>query len=177
MDVRHFPATASLVAATLLCSCATNPGGLLGEPPVLRAAPTMGANPAPHSPGLGLLKGNQDCGPTGAWAPLTITNTDSYRAAWVTFYDNRAGASGDIMYAACWNPGETRMACVDKINYAVRAEMVWRTVWVAARDCSDGTVTCDTQWRWSKGGLVDMSSGNAKSISIGYDGWQCRWQY
>ena len=164
---------AALVASLLLASCAA-PDRATTKPPMFRAPPVTGAAPAPASPGTGLLANSQDCGPSGAWAPITITNADSNRAAWVTFYENRAGGGfGDppIVYAQCWVAGETRMSCVEKRNYILRAEMVSRDGVTRAKDCADGSVSCDTDGA----ALIDMSSGTPRATTIKQDGWGCYW--
>jgi len=89
------------------------------------------------APREGPLKAGNPCG--APWVPFTIVNTDRTWALWATMYDQ----GKNIMYAACWMPGETRMACVDKRDYWVRAEMVGRSNEQAAKSCSE-MKRCDT---------------------------------
>jgi len=101
---------------------------------------SCGMSPIP-APAGGMLKaGGNPCG--GPWVPLTIVNQDTKWALWATMYDvDRTFPK--ILYSACWMPGETRMACVDKHNYYVRAEMVGRSNERAATGCSE-LKRCDT---------------------------------
>src|SRR5258706_2883162 len=65
--------------------------------------------PAPAQRGLQAgAGGNQLCGPTGVWAPLTFTNKDPKRGMWVTVYNWNPGLKpNEIRAAACWLPGES----------------------------------------------------------------------
>ena len=170
-----------LVGASLLSSCASGTVLRQGPPPAMGPAPQMGLAPAPHTPGMGLLKADAGCGSSGTWAPITITNASWDRSAWVTFYENTSGGFfGDgppIVYAWCWLPGETRMACVEKRNYIIRAEMLGPPGWLqAAKDCSLGK-SCDTNGdsRTPDGARIDMGPGNARAITIKDYDWGCNW--
>jgi hypothetical protein len=94
------------------------------------------------APPVGLLKAGPCNGP---WVPLTISNQNPNWGLWATLYESTEFSQRKILYAACWKPGETRMACVDQRNYVVRAEMTGpmgnESV---ARNCS-GPVKLDTQ--------------------------------
>lgn len=101
--------------------------------------------PAPASGGL-KSAGNQMCGSSGTWAPLTFTNRDPKRAMWVTVYNVNTGLAPNAKSMwGCWLPGETRMACVNPTRVILQAEMTGRTdAGQPAPNCN-ASVTCKTR--------------------------------
>jgi hypothetical protein len=134
-----------------------------------------GVFPMP-APARGMLQAASDCGPRGVWAPLTIKNKTNY-GVWVTMYHNtapRAFGGPEILYAACWMPHETRMACVDKKNYIIRAQFTGNERWGNAKSCSE-RVYRDTEIRY--GFLLDMNRwSEGYMISAICPGHECRWE-
>ena len=68
--------------------------------------------------------GNQLCGPSNVWAPLTFTNRYARNAVWVTITNkNRSSNMPDPQRAGCWLPNETRLACIDPTTIELMAEV------------------------------------------------------
>jgi hypothetical protein len=131
--------------------------------------------PAP-APVLMAGSGNQMCGPSGAWAPLTFTNRDPKRAMWVTVYNWNIGLKpNEIRAAACWLPGESRMACLDPGRIILKAEMTEPTdASRPAFNCS-GRMTCDT--RMDTNDLVHQSQQPLGGLRVDLypNGNNCYW--
>ena len=137
-----------------------------------------GVFPMPAPARGGMLQAAGDCGPSGVWAPLTIKNTTNY-GVWATLYENVHRMGGPpILYAACWMPYETRMACVEKRKYIVRAQVVGNERWAVAKSCSE-RVYRDTNYRGQiHGALVDMGANpNGFLLTMTCPGHECRWEY
>jgi len=73
--------------------------------------------------------GNQMCGSSNAWTPVTFTNRYPDRAVLITITSvNRSSNLPDPTRAACWGPGVTRMACIDPGTVRLMAEVEEGTV-------------------------------------------------
>jgi hypothetical protein len=125
-----------------------------------------GVFPMPPPTG-GMLQAGHTC--AGPWSPVTITNTDKYRAVWITFHKwtPRVWPS-EVLAAACWLPGETRMTCRDPETTTVRAEVTQ-----SAGNCN-GRVACDKHKDFNFYGdrtrTVAVSLSTSEDCSI----WQTR---
>ena len=151
----------------------------------LRGNCAIVARPAP--PG-GALKAGADCGPSGAWAPVTIRNEYGAYSIWVTFYRVNQLLPNTIVGAGCWDPNETRMACVEKTDMLVRMEVQcagyddFTHRCVVTKSCKGRTI-CDTGRAWTfqrqySGGPVRVNTKtNPNGISISNeDGVLCSWK-
>jgi hypothetical protein len=131
-----------------------------------------GVFPMPAPPGGDMLKLSQACGPTGHWSPLTIRNKDEKQALWLTVYEDRHIIEGGqrILAAACWLPGETRMACVDRRNLVLRVEMTSRDKGHSRSTSCSEPVTC-------KGGNLLLEMAKAYDGHKITWGWPCNWSW